>query len=101
MKAKKEEEYKKAASLTSQILSKNLNNYGNKLRSRVTQHMINNNVLANKEIDPSRKRGKRKITIKKKLKPVEEASVEESEESNKGSKRRPGKERDRTREKER
>lgn len=38
--------------------------------------MINNNVLSSKEIDP-KKKNKKKISLrKKKLKPVEEASVE-------------------------
>lgn len=49
--------------------------------------MINNNVFANKEIDPNRKKNKKRISLRRKLKPVEEASIEESEESNKVAKK--------------
>ena len=79
VKKKKEDEYNRAMSMASQMISKKLNNYGNKLRSRVTQHMINHNIFANKEAGLQNKTNRRKkIHLKKKLKPVEEASIEES-----------------------
>lgn len=46
VKKKKEEEYKKAANMMNHILSRNLNNFGNKLKSRVAQHMINSHVFS-------------------------------------------------------
>ena len=36
------------ASATSQILSKTLSNFGNKLRSKVAHHMMNNNIISKK-----------------------------------------------------
>ena len=64
------------------LQNKNLSAYGNKLKSRMRQHLtqsiIKNNVMSNKEPDQIKKRNKKKISLRKKLKPVEEASIEES-----------------------
>lgn len=71
------------ANATSQILSKTLSNFGNKLRSKVAHHMVNNNIIPKKELlDPKKKlKNRRKVNLKKNLNPVEELSNEESEES--------------------
>ena len=81
-KRNKEEEYKKLANATSNLLSK-MSNFGNKLRSKVAHHMVNNNIVAKKDImDPKKKlKNRRKVNLKKNLNPVEELSNEESEES--------------------
>ena len=65
--------------LVSQI-NTSMNGIGPKIRSRVAQHMISHNVFSKK--DMTQKKPKKKISLRKKLKIVEEASVEESEESN-------------------
>lgn len=86
VKKKKEAEYKRVANATSELLSKSLSGFGNKLRSKVAQHMLNNNIIPKKELLDQKHKLKKKITLrknmKKKLKTVEEASNEESEESN-------------------
>ena len=61
-------------------INTSLNGIGPKIRSRVAQHMISHNVFSKKEM--SQKKPKKKISLRKKLKIVEEASVEESDESN-------------------
>lgn len=76
VKKKKEKEYEKVIGATSQILSKSLSNFGNKLRSKVAQHMLNNNVIPKKELLDPKKRLKKKINLRKKLRTVEEASNE-------------------------
>ena len=44
--------------------------------------MLNNNIIPKKELmDPNKKKLKKKINLRKKLKTVEEASNEESEDS--------------------
>jgi hypothetical protein len=72
-KKNKEEEYKKLANATSQLLSKTLSNFGNKLRSKVAHHMVSNNIIPKKElIDPKKKlKNRRKVNLKKNLNPVE------------------------------
>lgn len=59
--------------MTSRLLPKTLNTYGSVLRSRVTQHMLNNNIFLKKDIGS--KKPKKKINLRKKLKIVEEASL--------------------------
>lgn len=48
VKMKKEAEYKKIANATSEILSRSLSNFGNKIRSKVAQHMVGNNLIPKK-----------------------------------------------------
>ena len=55
-----------------------MNIYGNILRSRVTHHVLNNNILLKKEMNHNRPKKKR-INLRKKLRIVEEASLEDSE----------------------
>ena len=81
---KKQAEYDNAKTVTSNILqNKQLGNFGNKLKSRITQHVtesiIKNNVMSSKEAaDQVKRKSKKRISLRKKLKPVEEASIEES-----------------------
>ena len=82
-KKKKEEQYKKIAVATSQLFSKTLTNFGNKLRSRLAHHMASNNMISKKQLmDPVRKaKNRKKINLKRDLRPVEpvaEVSYEDS-----------------------
>lgn len=74
VKRKKEAEYKKVVGATSQLLSRSLSNFGNKLRNKVAQHMLNNNIIPKKELIDPKRRLKKKINLRKKLRIVEEAS---------------------------
>lgn len=60
------------ANATSQILSKSLSHFGNKLRSKVAHHMVSNNIISKNEImDPKKKlKNRRKVNLKKNLNPV-------------------------------
>jgi len=51
------EEFKNLTSATSIILSKALSNFGKKIRSKVTRHIVQNNIVPRKDImDPFKKR---------------------------------------------
>jgi hypothetical protein len=50
VKKKKEAEYKNFATATSEIFSRGLSRVGAKIRSKVAQHMINNNVIPKREL---------------------------------------------------
>ena len=72
---KKEQQFKELKN--SKIFeSRTLSSIGAKLRNRITQHIIDNNVIPKKEITAERKRyrSKRKILLKKKLNVIEELS---------------------------
>lgn len=56
-KKKKIEEYKSLTNATSLILSKALSNFGNKVRSKVAKHIVQNSLIPRKDIlDPFKKR---------------------------------------------
>jgi hypothetical protein len=48
-----------------------MSNFGNKLRSKVAHHMVNNNIIPKKELmDGKKLKNKRKVNLKKNLNPV-------------------------------
>lgn len=60
------EEFKNLTSATSIILSKALSNFGKKIRSKVARHIVQNNIIPQKEImDPFKKRMRNNTSSKK------------------------------------
>jgi hypothetical protein len=60
------------ANATSFILSKTLSNYGSKVRWKMTQHLVNNNIVPKKDLlNQKNTKPKKRFTLKKNLGVVE------------------------------